>query len=116
MAIRNACERLGTYSLEGLRGLHQLRALPDVPEREFYWARPRPDFSIRNTKATAAEIDFDDAFLYTKSPKPSASGTIPTQTDTSRMIHQGLSGAGPYSEDKIPYELPPGTLKPIATR
>jgi len=100
MAIRNACEKLGTYSLEGCEVYTSCEPCP-MCLSAIYWARLDRIF-YGNTKADAAEIDFDDAFLYTEIPKPISERTIPTKQilhDESIKAFQAWA----VSEDKIPY-------------
>lgn len=100
VAIRNACEKLGTYSLAGSEVYTSCEPCP-MCLSAIYWARLDRIF-YGNTKADAAEIDFDDAFLYTEIPKPITERTIPTQ----QMLHEEsirAFNAWAVSEDKIPY-------------
>lgn len=100
MAIRNACEKLGTYSLEGCEVYTSCEPCP-MCLSAIYWARLDRIF-YGNTKADAAEIDFDDAFLYLEIPKPIHERTIPTE----QMLHaESIRAfqAWAVSEDKIPY-------------
>lgn len=100
VAIRNACEKLGTYSLAGCEVYTSCEPCP-MCLSAIYWARLDRIF-YGNTKADAAEIDFDDAFLYTEIPKPITERTIPTQ----QMLHEEsirAFNAWAVSENKIPY-------------
>lgn len=100
MAIRNACEKLGTYNLEGCEVFTSCEPCP-MCLSAIYWARLDRIF-YGNTKVDAAEIDFDDAFLYTEIPKPIGERSIPTE----QMLHEEsikAFQAWAVSEDKIPY-------------
>jgi guanine deaminase len=100
VAIRNACEKLGTYNLAGCEVYTSCEPCP-MCLSAIYWARLDRIF-YGNTKADAAEIDFDDAFLYTEIPKPISERTIPTK----QILHdESIKAfrAWAVSEDKIPY-------------
>lgn len=100
VAIRNACEKLGTYSLAGSEVYTSCEPCP-MCLSAIYWARLDRIF-YGNTKADAAEIDFDDALLYTEIPKPITERIIPTQ----QMLHEEsirAFNAWAVSENKIPY-------------
>lgn len=100
VAIRNACQKLGTFSLEGCEVYTSCEPCP-MCLSAIYWARLDRIF-YGNTKADAAEIDFDDAFLYDEIPLPIAERSIPT----AQMLHEEsikAFQAWAVSEDKIPY-------------
>lgn len=100
MAIRKACEKLGTYSLEGCEVYTSCEPCP-MCLSAIYWARLDRIF-YGNTKVDAAEIDFDDDFLYTEIPKPIGERSIPTE----QMLHaESIKAfqAWAVSEDKVPY-------------
>ena len=100
VAIRNACEKLGTYNLAGCEVYTSCEPCP-MCLSAIYWARLDRIF-YGNTRADAAEIDFDDAFLYTEIPKPISERTIPTK----QILHdESIKAfrAWAVSEDKIPY-------------
>ena len=77
VAIRQACERLGTYNLEGCVVYTSCEPCP-MCLSAIYWARLDQIF-YGNTKVDAAKIDFDDDFLYREIPKPISERTIPTE-------------------------------------
>ena len=100
VAIRQACAALGTFSLEGCEIYTSCEPCP-MCLSAIYWARLDRIF-YGNTKADAAEIDFDDAFLYLEIPKPIEDRTIPTE----QILHEEsihTFNAWAVSEDKIPY-------------
>jgi guanine deaminase len=100
VAIRRACEKLGTYNLEGCEIYTSCEPCP-MCLSAIYWARLDRIF-YGNTKVDAAEIDFDDDFLYTEIPKPIAERSIPTE----QMLHEEsikAFQAWAVSEDKVPY-------------
>jgi guanine deaminase len=66
-AIRAACQALEAFA-GGLRGLHELRALPDVPGGDLLGAVPAIYYGCN--AADAAKAGFDDAFLYDEMKKP----------------------------------------------
>lgn len=61
-AIRNACEELGTFQLDGCEIYTSCEPCP-MCLGAIYWARPDKMY-FANTKKDAAEIDFDDDFIY----------------------------------------------------
>ena len=100
MAIRKACEKLGTYSLEGCEVYTSCEPCP-MCLSAIYWARLDRIF-YGNTKVDAAEIDFDDDFLYTEIPKPIGERSIPAE----QMLHEEsikAFEAWAVSENKVPY-------------
>lgn len=68
VAIRNACKALGTFQLAGCTIYSSCEPCP-MCLSAIYWARIERIF-FANTKHQAAEIGFDDAFLYSELVKP----------------------------------------------
>ena len=100
VAIRDACQKLGTFNLQGCEVYTSCEPCP-MCLSAIYWARLDRIF-YGNTKADAAEIDFDDAFLYDEIPLPIAERSIPTE----QMLHEEsirAFNAWAVSEDKVPY-------------
>lgn len=62
VAIRNACKELGTFQLDGCEIYSSCEPCP-MCLGAIYWARPDKMY-YANTKQDAAEIDFDDDFIY----------------------------------------------------
>ncbi len=62
MAIRNACRQLGHYQLDGCTIYTSCEPCP-MCLGAIYWARP-DRVVYANTRHEAAEILFDDAFIY----------------------------------------------------
>ncbi|MGV3696618.1 nucleoside deaminase [Flavobacterium sp.] len=62
MAIRKACEVLGTFQLDGCEIYTSCEPCP-MCLGAIYWARPDKMY-YANTKKDAAEINFDDNFIY----------------------------------------------------
>jgi len=62
VAIRDACTNLGSFQLEGCEVYCSCEPCP-MCFGALYWARPDKIF-YANTKADAAKIGFDDAFIY----------------------------------------------------
>ena len=62
VAIRKACEKLGTFQLEGCEIYCSCEPCP-MCLGAIYWARPAKIY-YANTKKDAADIDFDDDFIY----------------------------------------------------
>jgi tRNA(Arg) A34 adenosine deaminase TadA len=61
-AIRNACKALGSFQLEGCVIYTSCEPCP-MCLGAIYWARPEKVF-FACTRADAAEIGFDDQFIY----------------------------------------------------
>jgi guanine deaminase len=62
VAIRDACNRLGSFQLEGCDIYTSCEPCP-MCLGAIYWARPDKVY-FGCTKKDAAEIDFDDDFIY----------------------------------------------------
>ena len=62
VAIRNACEKLGTYQLTECEIFTSCEPCP-MCLGAIYWARPKR-VVYANTREEAAEIEFDDEFIY----------------------------------------------------
>jgi len=61
-AIRNACKTLGSFQLDDCEIYTSCEPCP-MCLGAIYWARPKAVY-YGNTKADAADIDFDDQFIY----------------------------------------------------
>lgn len=79
VAIRDACQRLGTYQLTGCVIYTSCEPCP-MCLGAIYWARPER-VVFANTREEAADIEFDDDFIY---------GEIQTQMDQRQIpfLHQ----------------------------
>jgi tRNA(Arg) A34 adenosine deaminase TadA len=75
VAIRNACERLGTFSLHGCEIYTSCEPCP-MCLSAIYWAR-LDRIWFANTKVDAAAIEFDDHFIYDELAKPVENRAIP---------------------------------------
>ena len=62
VAIRNACQSLGTHQLDGCEIYSSCEPCP-MCLGAIYWARPSKVF-YGNTKEDAADVQFDDHFIY----------------------------------------------------
>lgn len=67
-AIREACKVLGTFQLDGCEIYTSCEPCP-MCLGAIYWARPEKVY-YANTKKDAAEINFDDDFIYKELDKP----------------------------------------------
>lgn len=74
-AIRDACQRLGTFQLEGCVIYTSCEPCP-MCLGAIYWARPDKVY-YGCTKKDAAEIGFDDQFIYDEIEQPLHSRQIP---------------------------------------
>lgn len=73
--IRRACEKLGHFQLDGCEIYTSCEPCP-MCLGAIYWARPDRVY-YGNTKTDAAEINFDDSFIYVELEKPLAQRSIP---------------------------------------
>ena len=75
VAIRAACRALGSFQLEGCDIYTTCEPCP-MCLGAIYWARPRAVF-FANTQNDAAEIGFDDRFIYHEFSLPHPDRRIP---------------------------------------
>lgn len=68
IAIRNACEALGSFQLDGCTLYTSCEPCP-MCLGAIYWARPAKVF-YACTRSDAADIGFDDDFIYQELEKP----------------------------------------------
>jgi guanine deaminase len=74
-AIRNACQTLGHFQLEGCDVYTSCEPCP-MCLAALYWSRCRAIY-YGNSAADAARVGFDDSFLYEEVKKPLDQRTIP---------------------------------------
>lgn len=100
VAIRDACEHLGTFQLEGCTLYASCEPCP-MCLGAIYWARPsRVVYAARH--ADAAEAGFDDSFIYQEIAKPHENRRIPMQqllADEAKTVFKEWIVKG----SKIPY-------------
>jgi tRNA(Arg) A34 adenosine deaminase TadA len=77
VAIRQACARLGTFSLAGCEIYTSCEPCP-MCLSAIYWARLGRIW-FANTKVDAAASDFDDHFIYDELAKDAAHRSIPME-------------------------------------
>jgi len=77
VAIRNACETLGTFQLNDCDVYTSCEPCP-MCLGAIYWARPDRIFYAA-TRHDAADAGFDDSFIYDELSVPDKNRTIPTQ-------------------------------------
>jgi guanine deaminase len=75
MAIREACKALSTFQLDGCEIYTSCEPCP-MCLGAIYWARPSR-FFYGNNKAEAANIDFDDDFIYKELELPLPDRKLP---------------------------------------
>jgi tRNA(Arg) A34 adenosine deaminase TadA len=78
IAIREACRSLGTFQLEGSVIYTSCEPCP-MCLGAVYWARPAQVFYACD-RSDAAEIGFDDDFIYRELDKENADRELPLQT------------------------------------
>lgn len=76
-AIRDACERLGTFSLEGAVIYTSCEPCP-MCLAAIYWARISKVY-YANTTEDASAIGFDDGFLYAELARPAEERSLPSE-------------------------------------
>ena len=76
MAIRAACTKLGTFQLTGCEVYTSCEPCP-MCLAAIYWSRCSAIY-FGNTALDAADVGFDDSFLYHEVVKPHSDRTIPT--------------------------------------
>ena len=77
VAIRNACQALGTFQLTGCDVYTSCEPCP-MCLAALYWSRCSAIF-YGNSEADAAAIGFDDGFLYEEVRKPLHQRSIPME-------------------------------------
>lgn len=75
-AIRSACEKEGNFKLEGAVIYSSCEPCP-MCLSAIYWAGIKKLY-YANTREDAAEIGFDDSFIYDQIPLPPRKRSIPT--------------------------------------
>jgi tRNA(Arg) A34 adenosine deaminase TadA len=75
-AIREACKNLATWQLDGCEIYSSCEPCP-MCLGAIYWARPAALY-FANTREDAANIHFDDAFIYRELQLPPETRSIPT--------------------------------------
>ena len=100
VAIREACRTLGSHSLAGCEIYASCEPCP-MCLSAIYWARiDRAWFG--NTAADAADIGFDDAFLYRELAIPKGQRSLPVE----QILHgeaKASFAAWRVSPIKVPY-------------
>jgi tRNA(Arg) A34 adenosine deaminase TadA len=74
VAIRNACKALNSFQLTGCDVYASCEPCP-MCLGAIYWARPKRVI-YANTKHDAADINFDDEFIYEEIEKPDAERSV----------------------------------------
>jgi tRNA(Arg) A34 adenosine deaminase TadA len=99
-AIRDACSHLGSFQLEGCEIYTSCEPCP-MCLGAIYWARPDKVFYAAG-KADAANIGFDDSFIYDEIATPLGDRKIPF---ISISLEEGLDPFKEWGrrEDKVEY-------------
>jgi tRNA(Arg) A34 adenosine deaminase TadA len=100
VAIRNACKELGTFQLDGCEIYTSCEPCP-MCLGAIYWARPDKMY-FANTKKDAADINFDDQFIYEELELPYTNRKLTTEQF---MREEALEAFRLWasSQDKIEY-------------
>lgn len=100
VAIRRACEALGTFDLSGHVIYSSCEPCP-MCLGAVYWAR-LDRLVFANSRQDAAAIGFDDALIYDEIPKPITARSLPTEhrptPEATAVFADWLKKA-----DRIPY-------------
>jgi len=99
-AIRAACEKLGTYDLSGCEIYSSCEPCP-MCLAAVYWAH-LDRLWFGNTRIDAADIGFDDEFLYRELAEPVHARRIPTQQLLGDEAGHAFA-AWKIKPDKVPY-------------
>ncbi|KAA9345819.1 nucleoside deaminase [Adhaeribacter soli] len=99
-AIRKACKELGTFQLDDCELYTSCEPCP-MCLGAIYWARPKVVY-YGNTKADAAQIGFDDQFIYDELDKPMTERSIPMIQFMAEEAHAGFK-AWEAKADKTEY-------------
>ncbi len=100
VAIREACRKLDDFSLAGCEIYTSCEPCP-MCLAAIYWARLERMY-YANSREDAADIGFDDAFIYDEIPKPVEQRSLPSM----RMLdREALTVFAEWArkEDKIEY-------------
>lgn len=85
VAIRDACKNLGTFQLDDCEIYTSCEPCP-MCLAAIYWARPKAIY-YANTRKDAADIGFDDEFLYEELKKNLEERSLPIhQLDKSNAL------------------------------
>ncbi len=100
VAIRRATEKLGRFDLSDCELYTSCEPCP-MCLGAIYWARPKKVY-YANTKHDAAEIDFDDQFIYDELKLPTEDRKINfehTPDDKAKLVFSDWAN----KEDKVQY-------------
>ena len=100
IAIRNACEKLNSFQLDGCDIYCSCEPCP-MCLGAIYWARPKSIY-FANSKKDAAEIKFDDNVIYQEIKLPIHERKL-TTTQLLRNEAQSVFLQWQESENKIEY-------------
>lgn len=101
VAIREACQKLGSFQLEGCTLYTSCEPCP-MCLGAIYWARPdRIVFAAQREDAAAA--GFDDQLIYDELPLPPEKRRIPTTAGLLRLDAQAVFSAWIAKQDKTTY-------------
>lgn len=100
VAIRNACKELGSFQLDDCEIYTSCEPCP-MCLGAIYWARPGKIY-FGCTKKDAADIHFDDSFIYEEIPLPVDKRSIPTVQFLRDEAVEAFK-AWTNKEDKIEY-------------
>jgi len=88
VAIREACKKLGAFELNGCDFYTSCEPCP-MCLGAIYWARPNRVY-FGNTAADAANVGFDDSFIYEEIARPHGQRKIPMSRMMGEEAIQGF--------------------------
>jgi len=100
-AIRNACENLNTFQLDDCEIFSTCEPCP-MCLGAIYWARPKKLY-FASTKIDAANIQFDDSFIYDELKLPYEKRKIETHKEFMRFESLKVFELWTSKGDKVEY-------------
>lgn len=100
VAIRRACEKLGTFHLEGAVLYTSCEPCP-MCLSAIYWAHIKHVY-YANTRADAAHIGFDDQMIYDEIPQPIDQRSLPMEQLLCNVSAESFR-LWKDKQDKVPY-------------
>ncbi len=95
VAIRRACQALGTFDLTGGRDLHQLRALPNVPQRDLLG--PAGPHLLRQRSGGRGEDRLPRRLPVPRNPVAAGAALDPDPAPVARRGLGRVRGMGPQA-------------------
>ena len=100
VAIREACQKLGSFQLTGCEIYCSCEPCP-MCFGAIYWARPDKVY-YANNRHDAADIGFDDQFIYDELNKPNSACKIP-MVEVDMPEAKAVFASWQIKKDKVEY-------------